>query len=92
MRRFTGNIPALVAVSLAMTKFRITYTLPHHPRRELIIELASREATSRSVARAILKHEFAEVDAPFGPHESLTADQALARFAITDVNTSVVSD
>ena len=75
-----------------MTKFLITYALVGRPRRELVIELASNEASSRAVARAILKHEFAEVDAPFGPHESLTAEQALARFAITDVHTSVVPD
>jgi len=77
---------------LAMTKFHITYTLANRPGRELVVELASREASPRSVARAILKHEFSEVDAPFGPYESLTAEQALARFAITDVRTLVVPD
>lgn len=75
-----------------MTKFIITYTLANRPRRELVIELASSEASPRSVARAILKHEFSEVDAPFGPYEHLTAEQALKRFAITDVHATVVPD
>jgi len=75
-----------------MTKFRITYALANRPRRELVVELASSEASSRAVARAILKHEFAEVDAPFGIGEAFTAEQALARFAISDVRTSVVTD
>ena len=75
-----------------MTKFIITYTLANRPRRELVVELASSEASSRSVAWAILKHEFSEVDAPFGPYERLAPEQALERFAITDVHTSVVPD
>ena len=75
-----------------MTKFLITYALAGRPRRELAIELASNEANARAVARAILKHEFAEVDAPFGPYERFTPEQALERFAITDVRTSVVLD
>ena len=75
-----------------MTKYRITYTIANRvPRREIVIVFKS-EPSARSVARAILKHEFAEVDAPFGIGEAFTAEQALARFAITDVSTAVLDD
>jgi hypothetical protein len=67
-------------------RFHVSYAiLGRESRRELVVELASVEASSRSIARAILQHEFAEVDAPFGPDEILTAEQALAKFSIVDV-------
>ena len=74
-----------------MAKFVVTYAIANRPeRREIAIELVSTNINFRSVARAILKHEFPEVDAPFGPGEVRTAEQALARFAISDVKTVVV--
>lgn len=74
-----------------MAKFRVAYALTgRQDRRELVVELASGNATARSVARAILGHEFLEVEAPFGPHEVRTAEQALSRFAISEVRWSVV--
>lgn len=76
-----------------MKKFRISYTIAGRDiRRDIVIELASGEASTRSIARAILKHEFAEVEAPFGAYEALTAEQALERFAVADVRTSIVTD
>jgi hypothetical protein len=73
-------------------KVCISYAIAQGPRRALVSEFLTNEISARSIARAILKHEFAEVDAPFGPLEVLTAEQALAKFAITDVTTSILDD
>ena len=76
-----------------MTRFQLTYQLAGRPgRREIIVRLASGSATSRSVARAIINHEFAEVDLPFGPAEVLTAEQVLQKFGILDVKWCVITN
>lgn len=89
----TLNCSYSFRVDPAMPKFRITYTVAGRvPRRELVTEFALGGATARAVARAILEYEFAQVDSPFGAYEALTAEQALKRFAVTDVRTSLVDD
>lgn len=76
-----------------MKRFLITYQLAGKPdRREISIRFASGDATARSVARAIIRREFAEIDLPFGPGEVWTAEQALQRFAIEDVKWSEITD
>lgn len=75
-----------------MIKFRITYVVAYRPDKEIFAVFPSGEATPRAVANAIIEHEFADVDAPFGPGEALTAEQALRKFAITDVRTTIFFD
>jgi hypothetical protein len=77
----------------AMTKFRITYAIAGRTgRRELVTELPPWEATTRAIAKSILQREFSEVDAPSGIYGGFTPEQALTKFAITDIRTSVITD
>jgi len=81
--------PHVAAKLAVMNNFCISYLVAGRAtRREFLARLDAGEATERSVARAILAHEFAEVVAPFGLADAFTAKQALARFAVTDVKTS----
>lgn len=82
--------PHLAAKLAVMKNIRISYLVAGRAtRREFLVRFDAGDATERSVARAILAHEFAEVIAPFGLADAFTAQQALARFAVTDVKTSL---
>lgn len=83
----------IILTNQGMAKFRISYTiLGRSVRREIVITLASRVASAQDVAKAIINHEFSDVDAPFGVNQVITPEQALKKFTITDVKTSIVID
>jgi len=75
-----------------MTKFLVVYNVAGRPGEGITIEHEQGQPPFQAVARVILAHEFAEVDAPFGIGEMIPPAQALRRFGISDVRLSVVTD
>ena len=76
-----------------MTKLRISYAITGVAfKQNIVVQLSPSEPTTRAIARAIIKHQFPELDSPFGSGETLTSKQALTRLAITDVRAWVVID
>jgi len=69
-------------VELWVTNYNI---LGRQLRRELRVEVATGNDPACAIAEAILRHEFAEVDLPFGKTMNETFAMVLKRFSIVNV-------
>ena len=74
-----------------MLKFHLSYIIQSHvERRYITFEHPSVRVSSRDVAKAIIRHEFPNVVAPFGLWHILTVEQTLANLGVTEVSFPVV--
>jgi len=77
------------AVELWVTNYNI---LGRPSRRKLLVEVATGNDPARAIAEAILRHEFAEVDLPFGKTMNEPFATVLQRFSIVNVTYGPASE
>ena len=76
-----------------MEALHITYEILGRPgRREYVLHYVPGRMSPNDVALALIKHEFSEVDYPFGSSPLQTPEEALKRFCIVNVSYSAVCE
>jgi len=74
-----------------MEFIRITYELLGNPgRKEYSMAFKPGRASARDIVAALMRHEFPEIASPFGPDDSLPAEDVLRRYGIVNVTHSLM--